>query len=120
MKATEWAKAPPELVETFTTAVAELGGAQQRKMFGYPAAFANGNMFTGIYQDRWFVRLGEDDRRRLAAAGGSTFEPMRGRPMREYLELPASVLSDDAARADWLQRSLAYALSLPPKAPRGK
>jgi hypothetical protein len=41
---------------------------------------------------------------------------MTGRPMREYIVLPESVLADREALAAWLQRGLSYAASLPSKA----
>ena len=31
--------------------------AARKKMFGYPAAFVGGNMATGLFADRWVVRL---------------------------------------------------------------
>jgi hypothetical protein len=46
---TDWAKAPPELAERFSSTVAALPEAQVRKMFGYPAGFVNGHLFTGIF-----------------------------------------------------------------------
>jgi TfoX/Sxy family transcriptional regulator of competence genes len=85
-------------------------------MFGYPAAFAaNGHMFTGLHEDRWVIRLPAEARAELAAAGGTPFEPMPGRPMREYLVLPAAVVADPGALAPWLERSLEYTAALPAK-----
>ena len=113
-----WRKAPEDLVERFGAAVAGIDGLETRKMFGYPAGFIGGNMVTGLHQDSWIVRLPEDARQERLEAGWSAFEPMAGRPMREYLALPASVAEDpDAARA-WVERAAAYVRSLPPKAPK--
>lgn len=96
-------------------------GASLRKMFGYPAAFAgNGHMFTGLHEDRWVIRLPDDARAELAAAGGAPFEPMPGRPMREYLVLPAAVLDNARELQTWLDRSLAYTETLAANAKKGK
>lgn len=85
-------------------------------MFGYPAAFVGGNMSTGLHQDAWMVRLPEGARAELLALDGArVFEPMAGRPMREYVVLPPSVVGDDAALDLWVARSIAYAASLPAK-----
>ena len=90
-----------------------------RKMFGYPAAFAtNGHMFTGLHQDRWVIRLPNEARAELAAAGGTPFEVMPGRPMRDYLVLPGAVLADAGVLQTWLDRSLAYTEGLPAKPKR--
>jgi TfoX/Sxy family transcriptional regulator of competence genes len=110
-----WRKAPPELVERFTETLASLPGADVRKMFGYPAAFANGHMFTGLFADEWMIRLPETDRAELSAVGAKPFEPMPGKPMREYLSLPAALVADAEALAPWLERSLAMVLAMPPK-----
>lgn len=110
-----WGKAPEQLVERFTRFMAGVPGAEVRKMFGYPAGFANGYMFTGLYEDRWIVRLAPDGIEELAAVGGEAFEPMPGRPMRGYLSLPAAIVDDDAALEPWIDRALAHVLAMAPK-----
>jgi TfoX N-terminal domain len=57
-------------------------------MFSYPCCFINGNMFTCLHESHWIVRLSEEDREALEAEGGKIFDPMGGRPMREYRILP--------------------------------
>jgi TfoX/Sxy family transcriptional regulator of competence genes len=113
-----WSRSPQELIDRFEVDTAWLlaePGVERRKMFGYPACFANGHMFTGLHQDRWVVRLPDEARAELAAAGGTPFEVMPRRPMREYLELPATLVSDPAAMRPWLERALANVRELPPK-----
>jgi TfoX/Sxy family transcriptional regulator of competence genes len=114
----EWAKAPPELAKRFDVLVGSLPNAQVRKMFGYPAGFVNGHLFTGTFASSWFVRLPDDARGELSAAGGTEFAPMPGRPMREYLVLPDSLASDPAAAEPWVRRALEFVSQLPPKAKR--
>jgi TfoX/Sxy family transcriptional regulator of competence genes len=110
---------PPELVDRFTAVTDLLIGsapdASRRKMFGYPACFAGGHLFTSLHEDRWIVRLPEPELTELAELGGSAFEPMPGRPMRGYLALPASILADAAELDRWLDRALAHVRTLPPK-----
>jgi TfoX/Sxy family transcriptional regulator of competence genes len=115
MKPGGWEKAPVALVKAFAAALEELPGAETRKMFGYPAAFANEYLFTGLFEDRWFVRLPDDALAELAAAGGTTFEPMPGRPMRGYLAMPDELVADPVRRRRWLERGLAFVIGLPPK-----
>ncbi len=110
-----WKKASPELVATFES-VLPGAPAEPRKMFGYPCAFVNGNMFMGLHEERLILRLGDDERAKLLAVKGAvTFEPMKGRPMREYVVVPPSVLKDGAALRGWVKKSLAFAESLPKK-----
>jgi TfoX/Sxy family transcriptional regulator of competence genes len=120
MQGPAWGKSPPDLVDAFAAAIADLPGSEPRKMFGFPAAFVNGHLFTGLFEDRWFVRLPEADRAELAGTGAAAFEPMPGRPMRDYVELPAAFLADEAARDSWLRRSLDHVASLPPKEKKPK
>jgi TfoX/Sxy family transcriptional regulator of competence genes len=114
----DWEKAPVDLADRFTATVSAMPGARVRQMFGYPAGFVNGQMFTGIFASSWFVRLPDDERSQLAAAGGTPFAPMPGRPMREYLVLPPEAAADPAAAGPWVARALAYVEQLPPKKKR--
>jgi TfoX/Sxy family transcriptional regulator of competence genes len=113
-----WEKAPADLIDRFTGAVGSLPGATVRKMFGYPAAFTNGHLFTGLFAASWFVRLPDADLSELTAVGGTPFEPMAGRPMRGYLVLPPAIAGDADAAEPWVTRALAHVQQLPPKAKR--
>ena len=112
-----WTKSPQSLIDLFEKSVPSGANISLRKMFGYPAAFAGGNLFIGLHQDDFIMRLSERDRARFSAEYGErVFEPMRGRPMREYVRLPPELLSDARKRASWIRRSLRYAEVIPPKA----
>ena len=52
--------------------------------------------------------------------GAGPFSPMPGRPMTGYIVLPDEVLDDDSALSGWIERSLDYVRSLPPKEPGRK
>ncbi len=113
-----WRKPSAELIERFHEAVAGIEGVEVRKMFGYPAAFVGGNMTAGLHQESFLVRLSETDRAERLADGWSTFEPMAGRPMREYVTLPPQVVADADATRAWVERAAGYVRTLPPKAPK--
>ncbi len=111
--------APPELIERFGLVLGRFPDLEQRKMFGYPAAFvAAGHMVTGLHGASWIVRLAGPDRDELRAAGGADFEPMPGRPMKGFVSLPADIVDDDEALDAWIGRAQAHAASLPPKKPK--
>ena len=111
--------APDQLVATFNAVLPLDHRIEPRKMFGYPCCFTGGNMFMGLFQDRMMLRLSPEDRAELIAKGGSVFEPSPGRPMKEYVVVPTSVLENQNALRDWVARSYAYGASLPPK-PKGE
>jgi TfoX/Sxy family transcriptional regulator of competence genes len=116
----KWTKAPPALVERFDELIASFPAAHKRTMFGYPVAFVAGQMCIGLFQDRMMMRLSEADRELLIREHGAVrFEPMPGRPMREYVEVPEKILRNPESIRDWASRSVRYASSLPPKSRRG-
>ncbi len=100
-------KSPEWLVSLFDAAIEGLP-LQRRKMFGYPAGFANGQMCCGLFGKQFFLRLGENDRGELLRIeGASEFDPMGGRPMREYVVLPDSMLEEQDELQSWGARAVA-------------
>lgn len=112
-----FAKPSPELTARFQAVVPDAPGVQRKQMFGMPAAFVNGNMFAGLFEENLLVRLDEAGRAELEAAGGSEFAPM-GRPMKEYRTVPPALVADDAAVTRWIERALAFASAMPLKQPK--
>ena len=117
----KWKPAPAELVRRFDEAIRGFPQAEPRKMFGYPAAFVNGNMMAGLFQDSMMVRLSAED---LVAfremTGAELFEPMPGRVMREYAVVPQSVVKSEAKLRRVLADALRYSRSLPAKAAKAR
>lgn len=107
-------KPRPEILELFERLVPDRPGIECKMMFGARAAWVNGNMFMGTFEQDLVVRLRESDRDELAAAGGEQFAPM-GRPMREYMLLPRDIHEDDAALDRWVERAYAFVAAMPPK-----
>src|SRR5260370_35864658 len=95
-------------------------GVQRRKMFGYAAAFVGGNMAAGLYEDGLVLRLSASEVETLIAKGGRPFEPMPGRIMRGFVLAPDAFAEDVAELRAWLDRAIAFASSLPPKAPKAR
>ena len=87
-------------------------------MFGYPVAFTKTQMFASLFQDKMIVRLSDADREALGRDGARPFEPMPGRPMREYVVVPEAVRESPSTLRSWLAKAQAYAGSLPPKKER--
>ena len=119
--APKWKKASPGLVQAFKEAMQLLPAIQLRQMFGYPAAFVNGQMFAGLHEEKMVLRLPDEERAAfLRLDGARQFEPMPGRPMREYVVVPPAMLSAADELDGWILKALAYASSLPPKAEKSK
>ena len=92
---------------------------RSRQMFGSVAGFVNGNMFMGLHGSALFVRLSEGDRAELLKDdGASVFEPMKGRPMKEYVLVPAEWRQQPDKVLEWVERSLEWAGTMPEKKPK--
>lgn len=111
-----WRKSPQSLIDLFDGVVPDDPRLVRRKMFGYPAAFVNGNMCMGLHQDDFIVRLSPEDRDEIKDShGAAAFEPMKGRPMREYISLPADILDNEDQLTGWIAKSFAFVAAKPPK-----
>jgi len=112
----EWKKAPAELVDFIIEKMKDKN-CDYKEMFGYPAYFFNGNMFVGVHGEELFLRLSEADTVEIMKdiKGVSAFEPMPGRAMKGYVVLPKSVYIDDKLFGGWLNKSISFVSSLPPK-----
>jgi len=112
-------KTPVELFDFIGGAVRDFGCAS-KKMFGGIAYFVHGNMFTGAHQGELFLRLSQADQQSIMKEHDEVtpFEPMPGRRMSEYVAIPESVFSQPQMLRQWLDKSFAYASSLPAKSKR--
>ena len=116
MSQPSFGKSPAELVARFEAVAARHPEAHPKKMFGYPALFIGGNYATGLYEERWVVRLSEADvAEAVELPGGGGFSPMAGRTMKGWAMLPPDIVADDDALDGWLARAFAFAGSLPAK-----
>ena len=117
--ARKWGPASDEWTEVYNKIAAGIG--DQRRMFGFPCAFVNGNMFAGLFQTGLFLRLSETEREEfLRLKGASRFEPLPGRVMREYVTAPADMARQPKVVAEWLRKAFVYASSLPAKTKKAK
>jgi TfoX/Sxy family transcriptional regulator of competence genes len=116
----KWQKSSQGLIDLFES-VMPGSPAVQRKMFGYPAGFVNGNMFMGLFQESMILRLPTGPREEfLKVHNAKICEPMAGRPMREYAAVPQSVMRDKKELTAWIARALEYGASLKPKSSAAK
>ncbi len=112
-----WQKSSPELIEIFYDALPADPKVERRKMFGYPCAFTGGNMFTGLHQQDFVVRLPQTKREKLLGEpGAAVFAPMKGRVMKEYVAVPEAMLTERTTLRRWVREAFRYASSLPVKA----
>ena len=103
----------------FMTVVPDDPRVSVRPMFGNLAAFVSGNMFFCLLGDDVAVRLPEDERVDLLKhEGASQFEPLHGRPMREYITIPSVWQQEPEKLKDWVIRSFYWVSEMPEKQPK--
>lgn len=116
-----WKKPSESMIDLFDRLLPVHPRVERRMMFGCPMGFANGNLFLGLHEDRFIIRLGDDDRAAFIQEFKATvFEPMPGRKSRATLVVPERIAVEPATLRSWFERALAYALSLPPKKAKKK
>jgi hypothetical protein len=110
------ARSPEELAAVFDAAMKGFPDVELRKVFGYPCGFVNGYMTVGLHAEDFFVRLPPDDQAvLLTAPGGGYLEPMPGRPMRDYVVVPAGARENKTKLKHWIEKAVRHSRSLPPK-----
>lgn len=114
-----WEKSPQHLIDLYDAALPSDPAVVRRKVFGFPSAFVNGNMFSGLRGARVVVGLPDPlYRELLALPGAAPWEYMPGRAKQGFLMLPEALHADTAAVATWLERAFRRAAALPPKEPK--
>ena len=112
----KWEKSPEALILLLDRVLPEAPNIERRKMFGYPCAFVNGNMFAGLFGSQMFVRLPEKERLSMITdQGAKPLEPMPGRPMKDYIVVPPALMIHETTLKSLFSRAMAFGASLPPK-----
>lgn len=110
-----------QAVSLFDGIIKAVPGIERKTLFGYPCGFVNGYMTVGLHADDLFVRLPFDEQTPLLKLkGGGHLEVMPGRPMSEYVILPASVRSKKTDLKKWVERAVDHARQMPPRAKKPK
>ena len=116
-----WSKSPDALVAQFDELVPDAPNVERRQMFGYPAAFVNGNLFMSLFQDHMVLRLSVDDMQAFVDTYKTKpFDPMGGRPMKQYAVVPDAVAGDGKLIGEWVGKALTHGESLPTKAKKAR
>jgi TfoX/Sxy family transcriptional regulator of competence genes len=103
-------------IDLFKSLVPDDPHVTTRPMFGNISAFVNGNMFFGLFGNDLFVRLSDKDRSELLKNKGAlNLEPMKGRPMKDYIIMPRNWKGDPRTIRPWVSRALSWAGELPPR-----
>ncbi len=112
-----WVKKDDALIER-VAGLLSVAPVHRKNMFGSAAWFleSNGMMFAGAWGEAIMVRVGAKRTSELIESGmAEKFDPMGGRPMREYILLDSERIAEDDVLIGWLDEASEYAGALPPK-----
>lgn len=87
----------------------------ERVMFGGLGFLYHGNMAVGVRGDALIARLGDRAEEALDEPHVRPFDTGRGRTMTGWLLVDALGLETDEELETWVDRSVAFAGTLPPK-----
>ena len=105
-----------ESMDLFRSLVPEDDRVTVRPMFGNISAFVNGNMFFGIFGNDLFVRLSIEEREELLKnKGASVLEPMKGKPMKDYVVVPTTWRNRPETLNSWISKALECPASCRPR-----
>jgi hypothetical protein len=103
-----WKKNSPEAVGHFDEYVA-LPGAQRGIMFGCPVYKLEGERYASLHQNRVVLRLSPKDAAQLISEGGRTFEPFKGRPMKDRVVVPDAIVANTRSLRTWVRKAARHA-----------
>ncbi|HVE85664.1 MAG TPA: TfoX/Sxy family protein [Myxococcales bacterium] len=113
--AMDFKKPTADQVQQFESALPSDPRVKRVKMFGLPHGKVGDHMFAGRHGTGVTVRLPPGDRDKLLAQGSQLFEPMPGRPMKDWVLLSPAITGDAKTLSGWVKRAFEHTASLPPK-----
>ncbi len=90
-------------------------GLEEKKMFGGVGYMLKGNMACGVLNDDLIVRVGPEAGEAALAEPHTRVFDITGRAMKGWVMVSPSGYASDKALAAWVEKGVAFALSLPPK-----
>ncbi|AEQ51849.1 TfoX/Sxy family protein [Pelagibacterium halotolerans] len=96
--------------------LAPVPGVTEQKMFGGHAFMLDGNMICGIMKNgALLARVGKDGYEAALALPGCQPMTMGTKTMSGFVEVDGDVLDTEMGLAQWVDRCMAFAATLPPK-----
>ena len=112
----KWEKPSAAIIEILEKNLPADQRIEKKKMFGFPCAFVNGNMFCSVFNQSIMVRLSPGQIEHwIKTKKAKRFEPIPGKPMKEYIEPPGQLLKDPGQLSTLILESFEFAQSLKPR-----
>jgi TfoX/Sxy family transcriptional regulator of competence genes len=108
------------LAERLRTHFANRRDVVEKKMFGGLGFLLAGNMCVCVWQDSLILRLGEEGASEALKQPGVRPFDVTGKPMRGWAMIDAADLEERGDLGAWVEKCVAFASALPPKAMTAK
>ncbi len=95
--------------------LADRDGFSEKKMFGGVGYLFHGNMACGVNKLDLIVRVGPGMYQEALSDPAADVFDITGRPMTGWVAVKPMGTKDDPVLQDWVERGVAFALTLPPK-----
>lgn len=90
-------------------------GIIEKKMFGGIGFLVNGNMACGVNKQDMIVRLSDSDFEAALRQRDVRIFDMTGKPMKGWILVASGGYASEKALLGWIEKSIVFAKSLPPK-----
>jgi TfoX/Sxy family transcriptional regulator of competence genes len=103
------------LAQRLREQLAGTSGLAEKKMFGGLSFLVDGNLCVGVMGEELIARVGPDATDAALGRPGSRLFDFSGRPMKGWIAVDPSALEADDTLAEWVDKALRFARTLPPK-----
>lgn len=103
------------LAERIRDVLQEEEGITEKKMFGGLAFMVNGNMSVGVVKEELMIRVGKEKYEEVLEMPHAREMDFTGKPLTGFAYVDIEGIEDDADLKKFVQLSLDFARSLPPK-----
>lgn len=86
-------------------ALRPIGGVTTGEMFGGDALYYDGFLFGICFKGRLYFKVNDATREPFLSAGMQSFSPNERLTMRDYYEVPESVVHDGSQLCAWAKRA---------------
>jgi TfoX/Sxy family transcriptional regulator of competence genes len=104
-----------KLAERMRARLEAVRGITEKKMFGGIGFLVNGNMACGVIKQELIARLSEQDFAACIKKPHVRIFDMTGKPMKGWVMVAPKGVASGRALQGWLDKSIAFAGSLPRK-----
>jgi len=103
------------LAQRIRDQISGLAGYEEKRMFGGIGFILKGNMACGVNKDNLIIRVGPDYYQEALSKPNVKVFDMTGKAMTGWIVVTELGYQEDADFGEWVDRGVAFALTLPAK-----